>query len=146
MAQDNKHKVREMTDADRQVIAYMRELESKSLDTLEAAGRQIITLVTSLLGLFLGILAFKDNPAYLAYTDVKLLGALAGGGMLVALLFSLGVVIPRQYNPQDLGEIRRALQTMIQVKKQALYGASLAFGLSIVLLVALLLDLLLFRL
>ncbi len=134
---------RELTDADRHLLDFIRSLEGKSLEQLESAAKQIITLVTSLLGLFLGILAFKDDPTYLAYWDVKLLAGLALLTFLAALFFALGVVLPREYHVSDLNSMRLALTAMLRRKRDALRAATLAFGLAVTLVFLLALDILL---
>lgn len=120
--------VEELSEADKRLMALFDKLETGSLDTLEAAARQIITLVTGLLGLFFGVLALKDAPSYLALDMVKLLGALALGFLVAALFFALEVVIPRKYHPQDLGDMRRMLQEMLERKRAGLARAIWTFG------------------
>ena len=142
MTQDELHQVREMTDADRRLIAFVQKLEDGSVDTLEAAARQIITLVTSLMALFLGILAFKDSPDFLVFSDVKLIGAAALGGLIAALFFALDAVLPREHNPQDLAAMREMLVDLLRYKRNALRRAMLAFGAAALLLLALMLDIL----
>ncbi|MBC7226887.1 MAG: hypothetical protein H5T61_06600 [Thermoflexales bacterium] len=85
-----------LTPADERLIAYFQDLEQKSLDTLEGAARQLITLVTTLLGLFFGVLAFKDHPTYLALPAVRILGGLAAGFYVLTLFLALDVVMPRR--------------------------------------------------
>jgi hypothetical protein len=140
---DDTKKVREITEADKRVIEYMQKLEAGSLDTLEAAARQIITLVTSLIGLFLGILAFKDDPAYLDHFEIKLLGALALGAFFIALLFALNVIMPREYKPQDLTTMRDALAAMLRRKRDSLRWANISFGAAILMVLLLTLFILL---
>lgn len=120
--------VEELSEADKRLIALFDKLEAGSLDTLEAAARQIITLVTGLQGLIFGVLAFKDSPSYLSLDSVKVLGALALGLLLAALFFALEVVIPRRYRPQDLSDMRRMLQEMLERKRAGLGRAIWAFG------------------
>ena len=142
MPQDDQDKVRPLTDSDRRLIETMREMQAGSLETLEAAARQIITLVTSLLGLFFGILAFKDKPDFLAFTEIKVFSMLAMGVYFAALFFALAVVIPRKYHPEDLGEMRATLETMLAYKRNALRWAVAAFGIAVLLMLVIAFDLL----
>lgn len=135
--------VRELTEADRHLLEFIRKLEDKSLESLESAAKQIITLVTSLLGLFLGILAFKDDPAYLAHWDVKLLGGAALLAFLVTLSFALAVVLPREHRVSDLNSMRIALTSMLGRKRDNLRAAMLLFGSAVLLTFLLALDILL---
>ena len=142
MSQDHLHDVREMDDADLRLIQFTRKLEEDSLDTLEAAARQIITLTTSLLGLFLGILAFKDTPDFLQLAEIKLLGIGALGLFLAALFFALNVVLPREFNPQDLDAMRAMIVDLLRYKRAALKRAISAFWIAALLLMLLILDVL----
>ena len=78
-----------LSPEDERLDKLFDEMEQGSLKTLEDAARQIITLSTTLLSAFFGLLAFKDAPAYLKFLDVKVLGMLAAGTFFVALLFAL---------------------------------------------------------
>lgn len=144
-ARDKDVDVAELSDSDKRLLALFDKLEAGSLDTLEAAARQIITLVTGLLGLFFGVLAFKDAPDYLAFGEVKALAALALGGLLTALFFALDVVTPRGYHPQDLTDMRSMLQEMLERKRKSLSWAIWVFGGAALMLLAVTLDIL-FRL
>lgn len=135
--------VRELTEADRHLLDFIRKLEDKSLESLESAARQIITLVTGLLGLFLGILAFKDDPTYLAYWDVKALGVAALLAFLVTLLFALAVLLPREYRVSDLNSMREALTVMLRRKRDHLRRATFLFAAALFLTFLLALDILL---
>ena len=143
MSQDNLHEVRELDDADLRLIDFARKLEEGSLDALEAAARQIITLTTSLLGLFLGILAFKDTPAFLQLIEIKLLGMSALGFFLAALFFALDVVLPREFTPQDLAAMHEMIVDLLRHKRIALKRAMFTFGIAALLLMLLVLDILL---
>lgn len=60
-----------LSEEDGRLDKLFDEMEQGSLKTLEDAARQIITLSTTLLGAFFGLLAFKDAPEYLKYTEIK---------------------------------------------------------------------------
>ncbi len=120
------------------------EMEQGSLKTLEDAARQIITLSTTLLGAFFGLLAFKDAPAYLKFVDVKVLGVLASGSFFVALLFALLAISPKRYNfaRASLTGKRTILDDMLRHKHNAVNWASWTFGLGVLLMSAAALDIL----
>lgn len=92
---DNFFESAPLEDADEKLYAFFQELEKDSLKTLEDAARQIVGLVTTLLGLFFGVLAFKDNPAFLALLEIKIAGALSAVGYIAALFLALDVTMPR---------------------------------------------------
>ncbi|HPO87284.1 MAG TPA: hypothetical protein PLN86_15695 [Candidatus Hydrogenedentes bacterium] len=123
------------------------EMEQGSLKTLEDAARQIITLSTTLLAAFFGMLAFKDAPAYLKFVDVKILGVLAAGLFFVSLLFALLAVSPKRYDfPRaSLTEKRNVLNDMLSRKHGAVNWAAWLFGIGTLLMLAAALDILLFR-
>jgi hypothetical protein len=123
------------------------EMEHDSLKTLEDAARQIITLSTTLLAAFFGLLAFTDVPAYLTFGDVKALGTLAASAFFVALLFALLAVSPKRYAfPRaSLSEKRRILDEMLQRKHTAVNWATGIFSLGAVFMLAAILDILIFR-
>ena len=136
-----------LTAEDARLEKLFDEMESGSLETLENAARQIITLSTTLLGAFFGLLAFKDVPSYLKYMDVKALGVLASGSFFVALLFALLAISPKQYNfPRaSLTKKREILDEMLRHKHNAVNWASWIFGIGAFLMLAAALDILLFR-
>ncbi|HND50682.1 MAG TPA: hypothetical protein PLL95_19075, partial [Anaerolineales bacterium] len=114
-----------LSPEDERLDKLFDEMETGSLKTLEDAARQIITLSTTLLGAFFGLLAFKDTPDYLKYTDVKVLGVLASGSFFVALLFALLAVSPKKYtfSRANLTEKRNFLENMLTTKHNAVNSA-----------------------
>lgn len=133
-----------LSPADERLIAYFRDLEQKSLDTLEGAARQLITLVTTLLGLFFGVLAFKDDPRYLALPAVRILGGLSAGFYALTLFLALNVVMPRRLDvpTANLTAMRRLLRALFDRKSRSLQWAQVAFALGTLALLALILLLL----
>jgi len=133
-----------LSPADEQLVAYFQGLEQKSLDMLESAARQLITLVTTLLGLFFGVLAFKDNPRYLACPAVCILGSLAAGFYVLTLFLALDVVIPRRLEVSlaNLTRMRRLLHGLFDRKSRSLQWAQVAFALGTLCLLAVILILL----
>jgi hypothetical protein len=135
-----------LTKADEDLLEYFKNLERSSLDTIDGAARQIISLVTTLLGLFFGVLAFKDNPTYLAMNLIKILGGLSAVVYIVALFFALDVVMPRSFNvpSADLAAMQKLLLDLFSQKSRSLLWSQIAFGAGTLGLLAVIL-LLLFR-
>ncbi len=133
-----------LSPADENLLEYFQDLERASLKTLEEAARQLITLVTALLGLFFGVMAFRDAPAYLASTAVQALGAAAVVFYVLTLFLALDVVMPRRFErpAADLTAMRAVLQRLFARKSRSLRGAQLAFALATLFLLALILALL----
>jgi hypothetical protein len=123
------------------------EMESGSLNTLESAARQIITLCTALLGAFFGLLAFKDAPDYLGFLEIKIIGSAALLAFFIALFFALRAVSPKRYDfPRaSLTAKREALHEMLERKHNAVNWASRIFGFGALLMLAAALDILIFR-
>ena len=136
-----------LSPEDERLDKLFDEMEQGSLKTLEDAARQIITLSTTLLAAFFGMLAFKDAPAYLKFVDVKVLGMLAAGSFFVSLLFALLAISPKRYAfPRaSLTEKRNILNEMLSRKHNAVNWAAWLFGLGALLMLAAALDILLFR-
>lgn len=136
-----------LSESDERLEKLFDEMESGSLETLENAARQIITLSTALLGAFFGLLAFKDAPAYLGFLEIKVIGAMALTAFLLSLFLALRAVSPRRYEfPQaSLTAKRKALNEMLKRKQVSVVWASWVFGLGALLMLAAALDILLFR-
>jgi hypothetical protein len=130
---------------DEDLLDYFKNLEKNSLESIENAARQIISLVTTLLGLFFGVLAFKDNPSYLAIVGVKICGVLSAGFYISALFFALDVVMPRRIDipAADLDAMRRLLLNLFDRKNRSLLWAQVVFGAGTLFLLAVILFLLL---
>ena len=137
-----------LSPEDERLDRLFDEMEQGSLKTLEDAARQIITLSTTLLGAFFGLLAFKDAPDYLKFVEVKVIGTGALLAFLIALFFALRATSPKRYDfPRaSLTEKRRILNEMLQRKHSAVNWASWIFGLGALLMLAAALDILIFRL
>lgn len=139
--------VRPPTPEEEALVSLFSDLEKGSLDALDAGARQVITLVTGLLGLFLGILALGDAPPYLAYPEVRGLGLGATGAFFVALWLALNALRPRPYPfaRHSLTQMRARLAEMREAKSRSLRWAHRAFGLGVLALALLLADLLAWR-
>lgn len=123
------------------------EMETGSLKTLEDAARQIITLSTTLLGAFFGLLAFKDAPSYLGFFEVKVIGTLALISFMAALYYALQAVSPKRYtfSHANLTAKRKILEELLAHKHRTVNRASWIFGFGAFLMLAAALDIL-FRL
>jgi hypothetical protein len=136
-----------LSESDERLEKSFDEMESGSLETIENAARQIITLSTALLGAFFGLLAFKDTPAYLGYVEIKVVGAMALTGFLLSLFLALGAVSPKRYDfPRaSLTAKRKALKEMLGRKQSSVAWASWTFGFGAFMMLVAALDILIFR-
>lgn len=137
-----------LSTQDERLEKLFDDMESSSLETLENAARQIITLSTALLGAFFGLLAFKDAPAYLGFLEIKIIGTGALLAFLVSLFCALVAVSPKRYDfPRtSLTAKRTALHDMLKRKQSSVAWASWIFGVGALLMLAAALDILIFRL
>ena len=119
-----------LSPEDERLDKLFDEMETGSLKTLEDAARQIITLSTTLLGAFFGLLAFKDAPSYLGFIEIKIIGTLALTCFLWALFFALQAVSPKQYtfSHANLTAKRKILEEMLSHKHGMVNRASWIFG------------------
>ena len=136
-----------LTAEDERLDKLFDEMEQGSLKTLEDAAKQIITLSTTLLGAFFGLLAFKDAPAYLGFFEIKFIGALALLCFLASLFFALQAVSPKRhdFSRASLTEKRNILEEMLTAKNSAVGWATRVFSIGALLMLAAALDILLFR-
>jgi hypothetical protein len=107
-----------------------------SLDTLEAAARTILQLVTGLLGVLFAVLSLAADPppAYLDLSAVRWLGSVSIAGLLVAQAAALAVVLPSPVNVSThrLDEQEAAFRALAERKSLRLRVAVAGFGLGLV--------------
>jgi uncharacterized membrane protein YcjF (UPF0283 family) len=122
---------------------WFAEQRLKSIDNLETAARQIITLCTTLLGLLLGLMALAapNLPAHMGWSGVQWLSGLGVVALLVALLCGLSVVVPWRtaVNLQAPGELQATWEQLLARKSQGLRLAILFFAGAVVCLTAVIL-------
>ena len=127
--------VREETPAEAEMRHWFAGQALASPDTLEAAARLIVSLVTGLLTLLFGVLAVAGDPlpAYLGYGLVRALGVVCVVALLAALGAALAVILPRRLEadparPQTQAD---AFAGLLARKAGWLRGAVVAFGLGV---------------
>ncbi len=135
------------TEREKEVRAWFEKQALSAPDTLEAAARTILSLVTALIGALFGVLtvAAEKLPAYMDYPAVRGLGVVSAGALLAALIGALGVLLPAraQVSSHRIDEQARAFERLLARKSRWLKVTVVAFGvgvgaLSVVLIVALL--------
>ncbi len=134
--------VRPLTPEEERWDEWFATQELHSPDNLEAVARQLLGLITGLLGLLLAVLALSESPlpTYLSHPVVPWLGGLGIILLLVALLFAMGVLWPSRLvvSPHKLQEEKAAFRAMVGRKGQLLRIALGAFVWGVLLLGALL--------
>jgi hypothetical protein len=105
-------------------------------DTLDAAARLIVSLVSGLLTILFGVLAVAADPmpAYLSRWPIRLLGVLSVLFLLGGLFCALVAVLPRRMET-DAARPKtqaKAFDDLVQRKAGWLTSAVITFGLGIV--------------
>ncbi len=119
-----------LSEADRRLEALFDRLEAESIAALEGHARHIVTLTTTLMAAFFGLLSLSDRPAFLANRPVQVLALLTLVLFFLALAFALDALLPRRYAypDADLTARREVLARLLARKEQASRRATFAFG------------------
>ncbi len=134
--------IRPPTPEEDRLAAWLAEQELRSPERLEAAARQVVGLVTGLVGLLLGVVVVTEPPLP-AYLSQPLVRGLAVAGivfLLLALLAGMGVLWPRRgaMAAHDPAAQREAFQALLRHKARWLGVALAYFSLGVVVLAAVL--------
>ncbi len=121
---------RRLTEAEERLVERMEALEVASLQTLEAHARQVVTLSTTLLAAFLGLLSLGERPGWLARPGPQVLAALTVTLLFLALALALDALLPRRYAVprSDLRAQAQALAHVLERKHRAVTRATWAFA------------------
>ncbi len=116
---------------------WFAEQALASPDTLDAAARLLIGLITGLIGVLFGVLTVTAEagkmPAYMGLPAVRWLGVISVAALLAALLAALNVVLPRELRVASarLDEQEAAFADLLRAKSRWLRAAAIAFGLGV---------------
>ena len=134
--------VRALTPEEERLADWLAEQHLKSPDRLEAAARQIVGLVTGLVGLLVGVAAVTEQPLppYMAWPCLRWLMVASLVLLLVSLAAGMVVLWPRRvvYSPHKMAEQRAVFEGILRRKARALGVAIVCFALGIALLAAVL--------
>ena len=121
---------------------WFAEQQLKSPDHLEAAARQMVGLVTGLIGLLLGVVAIAEKPlpSYLAWPLLRWLTVVGIVLLLLALVAGLAVLWPRRWavSSRSLTDQRQTFEAILQRKARALSAGMVLFCLGVAALAAVL--------
>ena len=128
--------VREETPDEAATRRWFAKQALASPDTVDSAARLIISLVTGLLTVLFSVLAVAADPlpAYLGHPAIRALGVLSVLFLLVGLLFSLAVVMPRRVEADAArpSSQAQAFVDLLEKKVGWLRVAVIVFGLGVV--------------
>ncbi len=135
MAKGRVVEIREETTEEKALDEWFAKQALASPDTLEAAARTILGLVSGLLGALFAVLAVASDPlpAYLDLTGVRALGGVTVAALLGALVGALGVVLPQRVEVASgrPDEQAAAFQAVLARKARWLTLAVITFGLGV---------------
>ena len=127
--------VREETPEEASLRGWFARQALASPETLEAAARLIVGLVTGLLTVLFAVLAVAGDPlpAYLRAWYVRWPGVVSVAALLVTLLAALAVVYPRriEVRPSRPGSQEAAFAALLRFKARWLAVAVVAFGVGV---------------
>lgn len=111
---------------------WFAEQHIHSIDNLETAARQIITLCTALLGALLGLMALTETPLpqHMQWSGVQWISGAGVVCLFAALACALYVVIPRRHpvNLNDPQNLQNTFETLLRRKQRWLWAAIITFG------------------
>lgn len=122
------------TEEQTRLVAFFDEIEKKQLEFLNEAGKRIIELSTTLLGLLFAISAFGDKfpPAYLENNPpAQVLAASALLFYLLATGAGIQAIQPRRFTRRSgnlLDEMRAELERALNTKAGWFRAGSIFFG------------------
>jgi hypothetical protein len=123
------------TEEETQLGRWFDQQALAAPDTLDAAARTLLSLVTALIGTLFGVLTVAADPlpAYLGYPAIRSLGAVSVGALLAALTGALGVLMPvhLEVSSHRLDEQAQAFARVLERKSRWLNVAAIAFGLGV---------------
>jgi hypothetical protein len=118
-----------------QLEQWFREQKLKSVDHLETAGRELLALTTTLMGLVFGLLALNDDPSYLDYLLNKFLAAGVVMGLFASLILSVTVIYPKQWNTAENlpDEQAQTFKELLTYKSKQLTYSLISFAITMLL-------------
>lgn len=130
--------------ADERLYDWFQDVEKETIKTFEDAARQLIGLITALLGLFFGVLAFGDNPTFLSFPIIKILGVLSSCALMGALFAALYVIYPQKIDIplSNLTRMRQIRKEIYDRKNRNLKISLIIFAFGVVCLLGVIIRLL----
>ena len=129
---ETKFKTRAETEEEKALREWFAKQALSSLDTLEAAARTILGLVTALLGTLFAVLTVASDklPAYMQLASVRWMGVLSVCALLAALLCALNVLLPERVRVSSArpDQQEEAVDRLRKHKSRWLTAAVVAFG------------------
>lgn len=135
MAGNEAANVRPPTAEEERLAAWFEEQELHSLDRLEAAARQMVGLVTGLMGFLVAVVSLTSYP-YTVWYDLRYFILVDILFFLAALVAGLLVLWPRRWrvSSRNLTQQRCTFEAILRYKSWSLRIALAAFFLGVAML------------
>ena len=122
--------VRSLTDAETKLLELFEDYRKNSLGFLDEAGKQLVTLITALYGVFFVAFSFSDAAQYFnGHPEVKyvIIGVIVF--YFTSLILAALVFFPRKYKHSEsaFGDMDAQLKKMLETKRFYVSGAYATF-------------------
>ena len=122
--------VRPLTNAETKLLELFEDYRKNSLGFLDEAGKQLVTLITALYGVFFVAFSFSDAAQYFnGHPEVKyvIIGVIVF--YFASLILAALVFFPRKYKHSDtsLGDMNAQMNKMLKTKRFYVSGAYATF-------------------
>jgi hypothetical protein len=116
------------------LVKWFAEQRLKSMDNIEAAARQIITLCTALLGSLLGLMALSEEtlPRHMQWSGIQWISGIGVVCLFIALACGLYVILPsrKPVNLNDPDALEAAFDRLVFQKNVGLQLSTIIFGIA----------------
>jgi hypothetical protein len=122
--------VRSLTDAETKLLELFEDYRKNSLAFLDEAGKQLVTLITALYGVFFVAFSFSDAAQYFnGHPEVKyvIIGVIVF--YFASLILAALVFFPRMYRHSEsaLSDMDAQMKKMLKTKRFYVSGAYATF-------------------
>ena len=122
--------VRSLTDAETKLLELFEDYRKNSLAFLDEAGKQLVTLITALYGVFFVAFSFSDAAQYFnGHPEVKyvIIGVIVF--YFASLILAALVFFPRMYRHSEsaLSDMDAQMKKMLKTKRLYVSGAYATF-------------------
>ncbi len=122
--------VRPLTNAETKLLELFEDYRKNSLGFLDEAGKQLVTLITALYGVFFVAFSFSDAAKYFdGHPEVKyvIIGVIVF--YFASLILAALVFFPRKYKHSEsaLGDLDAQMKKMLKTKRFYVSGAYATF-------------------
>jgi hypothetical protein len=123
--------------SEERLVAQFEKTDLRSLESLSEAGKRLVEWGTAAVGVFFAALALLQNPAVLdvfSRTETKVIGMVAVGFYLVAILMGYIASVPMRYSRRrySIEDMKATYSTALKRKYWLVVSGSAFFALGTV--------------